>query len=276
MRGHLETTQAEHQVLMDRILSLPDLQSAWSLMVHANYFPRVVPPELGGEFASAHDRSLWACLCNMMGISKDACTRSRFVTTCPWWSRSQKCPQNPASWADSLHMVQKRHPGVVGHLLTQLEGVPVGHSLTSASAAARSLDIPSWRSLAAGARPPPRDPEDNEPGCPRQGWQHEASSRVEQHFRALDLLPRLTDTEKTMLRSQSGPGAGAFLSTTPATRSVSEPFSAADFALLFLCRRASAGVAAPLITWPPPCCMCPFRGFGTSRFRNRECCRSHL
>ena len=136
----------------------------------------------------------------------------------------------------------------------------MGHSLTSASAAARSLDgvhgfdIPSWRSLAAGARPPPRDPEDHEPSCPRQGWQHEASSRVEQHFRTLDLLPRLTDTEKTMLRSQGGPGAGAFLSTTPAhplTRIDSFSFrtlSAADFALLFLCRRASAGVAAPLIT----------------------------
>ena len=37
-------------------------------------------------------------------------------------------------------MVQKRHPGVVGNLLTQLEGVPVGHSLTSGSAVARSLD----------------------------------------------------------------------------------------------------------------------------------------
>ena len=236
VRAQLETTQAEHQVLLDRIPSLPDLQSAWSLLVHcaasrANYFLRVVPPELGEEFASAHDRSLWACLCNMMGISEDACeATAREAASLPLalgglGLRSARRTHRSAywaSWADSLHMVQKRHPGVVGNLLTQLEGVPVGHSLTSASAAARSLDgvhgfdIPSWRSLAAGARPPPRDPEDHEPGCPRQGWQHEASSRVEQHFRALDLLPRLTDTEKTMLRSQSGPGAGAFLSTTPA------------------------------------------------------------
>ena len=87
--------------------------------------------------------------------------------------------------------------------------------MTSASAAARSLDgvhgfdIPSWRSLAAGARPLPRDPEDNELGCPRQGWEHEASSRVEQHFRALDLFPSLTGCVRS-------PGAGAFLSATPA------------------------------------------------------------
>ena len=97
-----------------------------------------------------------------------------------------------ASWADSLHMVQKRHPGVAGHLLTHLEGVPVGQSLTSATTAGsldgvHGFEVPSWRSLAAGARPPLRDPEDCEPGSPRQGWQHVASSRVEQDFRALDL-----------------------------------------------------------------------------------------
>ena len=71
-------TQVEHQVLLDRIPSLPDLQSAWSLLLHcasarANYFLRVVPPELEEEFALAHDRSLWACLCTMMGISEVAC-----------------------------------------------------------------------------------------------------------------------------------------------------------------------------------------------------------
>ena len=34
-----------------------------------------------------------------------------------------------------------------------------------------------------GARPLPREPDDFKPGCVRQGWQHEASSRVEQQFR---------------------------------------------------------------------------------------------
>ena len=96
-RAQLEMKQAEHQVLLDRIPALPDLQSTWALLVHcaasrANYFLRVVP------FASAHDRSLWTCLCNMMGIAEDTCEaspRSRFVATCPWWARSQKCPENP-------------------------------------------------------------------------------------------------------------------------------------------------------------------------------------
>ena len=180
--------QAEHQVLLDRIPSLPDLQSAWSLLAHcaasrANYFLRVVPPELGEEFAIAHDTSLWACLCNMMGISEGRLrshrTRSRFVTTCPGWTRSQKCLQNPpligqvglirCTWCKSAILMSSATSS------PQLEGVPVGHSLTSASAAARSLDgvhgfdIPSWRSLAAGARPPLRDPEDHEPWLPAAG-----------------------------------------------------------------------------------------------------------
>ena len=190
VRAQMETKQAEHQVLLDRIPALPDLQSAWALLVHcaANYFLRVVPPELGEDFASAHDRSLWTCLCNMMGIAEDACeATAREAASLPLalggLGLRSALRTHPsaycASWADSLHMVQKRHPGVVAHLLTHLEGVPVGQSLTSASVAAGSLtgvhgfDIPSWRSLAAGVRPPPRDPEDHEPGSPRQGWQHE-------------------------------------------------------------------------------------------------------
>ena len=78
IRAQLKMTQAEHQVLLNRIPSLPDLQSAWSLLLHcasaqANYFLRVVPPELGEEFATPHDSSLWACLCTMMGISEVDC-----------------------------------------------------------------------------------------------------------------------------------------------------------------------------------------------------------
>ena len=250
--GFCESTDG-HQVLLDRIPALPDLQSAWSLLVHcaasrANYFLRVVPPELERS-SPAHMTDPCGHVCvNMMGIAEDACeTTAREAASLPLAlgglglrsARRTHPSAYWASWADSLHMVQKRHPGVVAHLLTHLEGVPVGHSLTSASAAARSLagvhgfDIPGevWAQefvlqLAT-----------------LRGWQHEASSRVEQQFRALDLFPRLTDTEKTM-RSQSGPGAGAFLSTTtpsnPLTRIDSFSFRT------LLCRRLR--LAIPLST----------------------------
>ena len=58
-----------------------------------------------------------------------------------------------------------------------------------------------------GARPPPRDPEDDEPGSQWQGWQHEASSRIEREFRDAQLFPTINDAQRALLRSQSGPGA---------------------------------------------------------------------
>ena len=109
-------------------------------------------------------------------------------------------------------------------------------------------------------------------GSPRQSWQNEASSRVEQHSsERLDLFPRFTDTEQTTLRSQSGPAGGAFLSTTP-----TNPLTKIDFAFPFLCRRASAGVAAPLILLTTTVLHVPVQGFGMSGFCNRECRRTHL
>ena len=48
------------------------------------------------------------------------------------------------------------------------------------------------------------EPEAHEPGCSRQGWQHEAASRVEEEFREA-LFPDLSPSRQALLRSQSGP-----------------------------------------------------------------------
>ena len=148
---------------------------------------------------------------SVMGISEDACEATTaklfrchlFLGGLGLRSALRTHPTACwASWADLLH---NRHPGVVGNLLTQLEGAPVGHSLTSALAAARFLgvhgfDIPSWRSLASGPRP--------------LLVALKTMSLVAHGRHEASLT--LTNTEKTMLCSQSGPGAGAFSSTTPA------------------------------------------------------------
>ena len=67
------------------------------------------------------------------------------------------------------------------------------------------FELPSWHAL-AGVRPGSREPEDFEPGVLRDGWQHEATSRIELHFRDSDF------------RSQGGPGAGSAMSTCPTSR----------------------------------------------------------
>ena len=75
------------------------------------------------------------------------------------------------------------------------------------------FDPSSWYAAAQGARPPLRDPEDFEPGTVRQGWQHEASRRVEEHRE--ELFSRVSDQKRALIRSQAGPGAGAALTALP-------------------------------------------------------------
>ena len=78
-----------------------------------------------------------------------------------------------------------------------------------------SFEPPSWEALASSARPAIREPDKFEPGGVRQGWQHEAASRVERQFRDQVLFERLPAQDKAMIRSQAGPGAGTALSIVP-------------------------------------------------------------
>ena len=55
------------------------------------------------------------------------------------------------------------------------------------------------------------EPEDLEPGSVRRGWQHEAASRVDRHFREHVLFDRLPPRDRAQVRSQAGPGASLAL-----------------------------------------------------------------
>ena len=128
-----------------------------------------------------------------------------------------------ASGADCLFMVRNRHPVVVHRILDALNRMDALESTRSAAVAAHHLagvegfEVPSWEALSHGLGPLPRDPEDREPGGFQHGWQHEAASRVERHFRDRNLMPRLAEHEMALLRSQSGPYAGMALSVAPAS-----------------------------------------------------------
>ena len=134
--AHLERTTAEHQVLLDRIPHVPDVQSAWLLLLHcasarAHYLLRVVRPEQVQEFAGNHDTRLWACLCVILGIPPDMCDRMSHATTAlplvlgglGLRSTVRTSPSAFwASWADCLHMVHQRHPAVSALLVHHLDG----------------------------------------------------------------------------------------------------------------------------------------------------------
>ena len=51
----------------------------------------------------------------------------------------------------------------------------------------------------AGERPPPREPDEFDPGSQRSGWQHEAVSRVERSFRDAVLFPQFSEQARALV-----------------------------------------------------------------------------
>ena len=73
VKKFLEQKIAEHRVLLERIPAVPDTQSAWLLLsfcaaARSNFFLRAVNPAETDEFAAAHDRGVWRCLCKILSI----------------------------------------------------------------------------------------------------------------------------------------------------------------------------------------------------------------
>ena len=148
-------------------------------------------------------------------------------------------------------MIGKRHHEVASQIVESVTRKTPAPSLASAVDAASKLrelhrfNPPCLSQLVAGLRPPLRQPEDAEPGCRKEGWQHEAALQIERH-REERILPQLTDHERAQLRSEwarSGFGArsGPFLrhdshSVAPVPRDPPPP-------ALFVQFLAPAGVA---------------------------------
>ena len=184
------------------------------------YLLRALQPSLSEEFARFHDAGIWGCLCSILQLPVDQVRRRRPSHSCSasglGRSRASQCRARTfaafwASWANCLPMVYARHPDVAIQLALHLEGSPHTHCLSEVAAipvtlSGVGLEVPTWRELMLGARAPPREPDDYEPGSQRAGWQHEAASRVDRHFR--------DDVLFTTLPS-STPMGGMALSATP-------------------------------------------------------------
>ena len=64
----------------------PDLQSAWSLLLHcasarANYLLRVVAPAATRGFAQRHNEGLWKCLCETLHVEADQSTEVKLAAS---------------------------------------------------------------------------------------------------------------------------------------------------------------------------------------------------
>ena len=105
MKGIAES-EALIKRLREEVELIPDVQSSWALLLHcaaarANYYIRVVPPELSDEFATSRGSALWMCLSRVLDMPPDARDRSaRDVASLAagfWWHGTSKCCPNGGS-----------------------------------------------------------------------------------------------------------------------------------------------------------------------------------
>ena len=164
------------------------------------------------RFARCHDEGLWRCMCNLLELPCDCAPpviKRHLLGGLGLRSATRtREPAFWASWADALHMIHQRHPTIAVEVMDGLVHVGGSPSLTEARNAANNL-----RGCARGCEPPspPHQLDEHEPRGVR-GWQHEAASRVEVDHKNRHVFPVLTQTEKALLRAQSGPAAGVAFS----------------------------------------------------------------
>ena len=218
--AQLRVTTEKHQTLLQRIPAVPDVQSAWSLLLQcassrANYLMRVVRPELAKSFAKRHNVGLWKCLADILHLSGNRDVTTKEVASMPLAMGGLGLRDGArispaafwASWADSLGMIKARHPQVANTITQGLNGEAAAPTLRAAARARHDLtgvqgfEPPSWEALADGVRPPFHDMDDGEPSVERHGWQHEAASRLEREFRERHLMPHLAAHERCSPRA---------------------------------------------------------------------------
>ena len=210
----------------------------------------MLPPDSVAPFA-AHDEGLWQC-CRLLDIPPDQHHVTRTMATLPvslgglgLSARRTSRAAYWASWADCRQILERQLCSAGREELEEGVDTPALHAAASCAdelTGVMGFAPPSWSDLALGARPPPREAEDWEPGAQRRGWQHEASSRVERRHRSVTLFPQLTEA---LTQSQSGTGAGVALTTTPSnlhtsSRNSSELFCSTVSVFPFLALDASA------------------------------------
>ena len=201
----------------------------------ANFWLRMVSPELTLPFAELHDRNVWQCLQTILDV-RGAPAEAQQLAWLPLTlgglglasAKRTRHAAHWASWADCLAMVQQRHPTVAEEMVVGLDRDPapclaaVRHCREVLAEA--NFHPPGWRDLAVVV---PDPAEEVEPNQPKFGWQQCASRSLETKHLNERVWPGMTDAERALLRSQRGPLASAAVTALPtsrATRMDGQPF----------------------------------------------------
>ena len=151
-----------------------------------------------------------------------------------------------ASWVDALSVIQTKAPDVAATVLHNLDsGSSAAPCLQEATAGLELLrlqgaaDLPTWAEAAQGVKPPQPD-EGIDAADLDRGWQCHACSTLEHYFLEHVVLPSSSSSRRSLLLSQSGGPASAWLRAIP-----SEPaFTLSPLRLQVALRRR--------LRWPLP------------------------
>ena len=135
VRAHLQDIVDTHQVLLSRIPAVPDLQSAWVLLLYcaatrANYFRRVCVFRALLNRLLQHDNNVWRCLCQLIGHLPHRPTWERGSHPLHMGGiglRSASRSSHAASWgswADCLATIRVRHVHVAATMAAALSDPP--------------------------------------------------------------------------------------------------------------------------------------------------------
>ena len=207
-----------------------DLQSAWLVLLfcaapRANFWLRMVRPEMVAQFAESHDANTWGCLARLIGAEPSAHSQ---VTASLQFSQgglgltsaARGCwAAHWASWTDCFAMINKRHPEVGHNILENLsrESVPCLTSFKRIDGQLRRhMELPTWEEFAEGTQP--QENESVEPGLSRHGWQKTAPLCFEKRHFEERVWPILNNTDRAMSRSQRRPLVATPFVSVPTNR----------------------------------------------------------
>ena len=132
--AQLNAKSREQRLLFQRIPTVPDLQSAWLLLLfcgatRANFWLRMVRPELTAQFAEQHDSNVWQCFATLLGLPEG---QPAVAVSMPLNKsglglgsavRSQRAA-HWANWADCLSMVNKRDSATARWMVESIQHDP--------------------------------------------------------------------------------------------------------------------------------------------------------
>ena len=225
----------EEQQLLQQLPQLPDLQCSWLLLALCVLRARTTHslPAAIASYAAGHDDAIWHRPLDCLGGVAGAPPGDAHL------ARGDRFPASSVRWLRSAVGDALGTGGLLGSLGGRLasqggqapsfaahcvETLPRGgrHGVPSPCGGCPHV-APHGRlggvpHMAACSRKPTADPTaEPQLGEWPHGWQQHASRTRNLYFRDRVLLPSLTPARRAVLRRQSGPHAGAWLSAIPGT-----------------------------------------------------------